>query len=76
LYHPETGQTFWGDLHIIADTYIFNGVQGTGQFETVPGHKVITVFGDHFERRDVWIIHVSQADLNLKAREYIKDGQR
>ena len=77
LYHTDSGKTFWGDLHEIGDTYIFNGVpNASSQFEAHPDHKLITVHGYCFERRDVWVIHLSQATLNTKAKEHIYAGRQ
>lgn len=77
LYHADTGLFYWGDLHEIGDTYIFNGVvNASSESEPPVGIRLITVHGHCFERRDLWVIHLSQATLNDKAKEHIYNGRQ
>lgn len=59
-----------GDLFEMGDCYIFNAV---GEFSSVCRDvRVLTVSSnDYFERRNVFVIHKSQAILNTALKEYI-----
>lgn len=74
------GETAWGDLFEVGDTYVFNAAvtQGETLWErSLPRGDVKQLLtlpsfaSPYFERRGVIVISKSDAKLNEVAREYV-----
>lgn len=76
LFNPASGAVTWGDLHALGDTYIFNGVpELSSTFVIDHNHKMISVYGEFFERRNVWVFPKTAGILNHLAETYINDNR-
>lgn len=79
LIDPD-GAAIWGDLYQLADCYVFNAVLRNGEasrsYELRPDGRIITIVGDFFERRGVFVIPLTCAVLNQVASLFIAEGAK
>lgn len=74
LVDPTHSTELHGDLHEQGDQWIFNGVGDPRMFEGVPTNNrylSFNIFGQYFERRNVWIIPKLESALSPDAENYI-----
>lgn len=89
LQDDARGTQYWGDLHQLGDVWIFNAVtdpkgQPIPQPYRDPKGPVCPSFlivreapwENYFQRRGVFVIPKSEADLNDTATNYIKGAPR
>lgn len=71
--------TQYGDLWEMGDVYIFNAV-GEPSYEDIPGDKFLKIADsfrqNYFERRNVYVVCKSEADLSYAARQYVEGSRR
>lgn len=79
LHSPTEGWWVHGDLFRIGTSYVFNAVlnemaEANKQYgNTVPSWKnVLTIDGQYWEKRGVFVIPILNAELNQVAKDYVE----